>query len=117
MQYDSTTTLGLHWAAYVEVDSAYIWNPETLAPGIGKENILGIESPLWSETITNIDEIEYLAFPRLIGHAEIGWSPGSLRNWDKYKVRLGNQGPRLESMGVDFYRSKQVPWATEESKP
>ncbi len=117
MQYDSTTTLGLHWVGYVEVDSAYIWNPATLAPGISKENILGIESPLWSETITNIDEIEYMAFPRLAGHAEIGWSPGTLRKWDDYKVRLGNHGLRLETMGVDFYRSKLVPWATKEPKP
>jgi hexosaminidase len=43
MQYDSTTKLGLHWAAYVEVDSAYDWNPTTLVKGITRENILGIE--------------------------------------------------------------------------
>jgi len=113
MQYDSTSTLGLHWAGYTEVDSAYIWNPATLVPGISKENILGIESPLWSETITNIDEIEYLAFPRLIGHAEIGWTPDSLRNWDDYKVRLGKQGSRLGAMNLHFYRSKLVPWANQ----
>lgn len=116
MQYDSTSTFGLHWAAYIEVDSAYIWNPETLVPGIGKENILGIESPLWSETITNIDEIEYLAFPRLIGHAEIGWSPAEKRNWEDYKLRLAAHGPRLEALGVDFYRSVKVPWPVKEDK-
>jgi hexosaminidase len=39
MQYDSTTRLGLHWAAYIEVDQAYNWNPATLVTGI-KEKIL-----------------------------------------------------------------------------
>ncbi len=51
MQYDSTTPLGLHWAAYIEVDSAYIWDPLTLIKGLQKENIIGIEAALWSETI------------------------------------------------------------------
>ncbi|HYG20535.1 MAG TPA: beta-N-acetylhexosaminidase, partial [Ohtaekwangia sp.] len=40
MQYDSTTRLGLHWAAYIEVDSAYSWDPATRIPGIEKEQIL-----------------------------------------------------------------------------
>ena len=43
-------------------------------PWLTKENILGVEAPLWSETVTNINEIEYLVFPRLPGYAEIGWT-------------------------------------------
>ncbi len=110
MQYDSTTKLGLHWAAYIEVDSSYIWDPATLVPGITKDNIIGIEAPLWTETITNMKEIEYMVFPRIIGLAEIGWSPATGRNWEEYKVRLGKQAPRLKALNVDFYQSKQVPW-------
>ncbi|MEM8906717.1 MAG: beta-N-acetylhexosaminidase, partial [Bacteroidota bacterium] len=75
MQYDSTTHLGLHWAAYIEVDSAYIWDLASIAQGIGQEHIIGIEAPLWTETITNLDELEYMVFPRLLGYAEIGWTP------------------------------------------
>ncbi|MGC3946707.1 MAG: family 20 glycosylhydrolase [Chryseolinea sp.] len=89
MQYDSTTKLGLHWAAYIEVDSAYMWNPTTYVKGIARENILGIEAPLWTETITNMDEIEYMVFPRMIGLAEIGWSPEENRGWDEYKFSIG----------------------------
>jgi len=110
MQYDSTTHLGLHWAAYIEVDAAYNWDPATLVPGIGRENILGIEAPLWSETVTKMDDIEYMVFPRLAGIAEIGWSAPALRDWESYKLRLASHGKKLEAMGVDFYRSKLVPW-------
>jgi hexosaminidase len=110
MQYDSTTRLGLHWAGYIEVDSAYMWDPATLIPGIGKENILGVEAPLWTETIENMDDIEYMVFPRLPGYAEIGWTPSSLRSWDEYKARLGKQGERFKAMGIDFYPSKLVEW-------
>ncbi|MCB9288148.1 MAG: beta-N-acetylhexosaminidase [Lewinellaceae bacterium] len=115
MQYDSTTALGLHWAAYVEVDSAYIWDPATYVKGVSKENILGVESPLWTETITNMDEIEYMAFPRLAGHAEIGWTPAAERNWEEYKVRLGRHEARFNAMRVAFYPSPLIPWEEEAS--
>lgn len=110
MQYDSTTQLGLHWAAYIEVDAAYDWDPTTLVPGIGKENILGVESPLWSETITNIKDLEYMVFPRIVGHAEIGWTKPSERNWEEYKVRLGKHGKRFDALGIKYYPSNLVPW-------
>jgi hexosaminidase len=110
MQYDPKTKLGLHWAGYIEVDKAYNWDPATLVPGVGKENVLGIEAPLWTETITRMDEIEYMVFPRLPGYAEIGWTPSSVRNWDEYKVRLGNHGERFKAMNINFYLSGLVPW-------
>jgi hexosaminidase len=110
MKYDSTTTLGLKWAGYIEVDTAYIWDPATYVPGISKKDILGIEAPLWSETVTTMDEIEFMVFPRLQGFAEIGWTPASMRTWDEYKTRLGKHGPRMEALDIDFYKSPKVPW-------
>jgi len=111
MQYDSTTTLGLHWAGYIEVDHAYTWDPAGLVEGVARENIMGVESPLWTETITNMDELEYMVFPRLPGYAEIGWTDPELRNWETYKLRLADHGRRFEDLEIDFYRSPVVPWA------
>jgi hexosaminidase len=111
MKYDSTTVFGQHWAAYIEVDSSYIWDPATMVPGITKENIIGVEAPLWTETITNMEELEYMVFPRLPGIAEIAWSPASVRNWDDYKIRLGKHSDRFKAMNINYYASKQVPWA------
>jgi len=116
MQYDSTCTLGLHWAGYVEVDKAYDWDPATLVPGVDKKNILGVESPLWTETITNMKELEYMVFPRLAGHAEIGWTPASERTWDHYKIRLGHFASRLDIMGINFYHSPLVRWNDNEEE-
>ena len=110
MQYDSTTQYGLHWAAYIEVDEAYNWEPETMVEGLTKTHILGIESPLWSETVTNISEIEYMAFPRIVCHAEVGWTDTNLRNWEEFKYRLGDHGKRFQAMGINYYKSDSVPW-------
>ena len=110
MQYHPETKLGLHWAGYVNVKDAYDWEPSKLVEGIGKKNIVGVESPLWTETITNMKDLEYMAFPRLAGHAEIGWTPETLRSWQEYKTRLGKHAARFEAMGINFYRSKLVKW-------
>ena len=108
MKYDSITKLGLHWAGYVDVESAYSWSPSTLIPGISKSEILGIESPLWTETITNMEELEYMVFPRIIGHAEIGWTLDSLRDWNDYKFRLKKHLERLKIMGINYYSPDSI---------
>ena len=110
MQYDTLSKHGLHWATYIPVDSAYIWTPETFVKGLPKDKILGIEAPLWSETISNIEELEYLAFPRIIGYSELNWSIKENRNWENYKVRLANQAPYLERMNVKYYPTKLIDW-------
>ena len=110
MQYDSTSRLGLHWAAYIEVDQAYNWNPAELVKGIERKDIIGVEAPLWTETIVTMNDIEYMAFPRLPGYAEIAWSPAAGRSWDEYKVRLGNHAAQMKAMEIDYYPSKLVNW-------
>jgi hexosaminidase len=113
MQYDSTSKFGLNWAAYIEVDSAYKWDPAKMIQGVGRENIIGVEATLWSETISTMDEIEYLAFPRLPSIAEVGWTAPVSRDWNEYRERLGKHGERMHAMGIDYYPSKQVPWVEE----
>ena len=115
MQYDSTSKLGLHWAAYIEVDSSYMWDPATRVPGVDASQILGVEAPLWSETLVTIDDVEYMLFPRLPGVAEVGWSKSEKRNWDDYKIRLANHSKRWDAMGINYYRSPKVPWEVESS--
>ncbi|MBD0747445.1 beta-N-acetylhexosaminidase [Streptomyces sp. CBMA152] len=110
MKYDASTKLGLDWAGLVDVDASYAWDPETFIKGLPSGSVLGVEAPLWSETLTTSADIEYMAFPRLPGIAEIGWSPSSTHNWPDYSARLAAQGPRLSALGVNFYRSPVVPW-------
>jgi hexosaminidase len=110
MQYDSLSKLGLHWAAYIEVDQAYNWDPSTEVADLDKTKILGVEAPLWGETITNLDDIEYLLFPRLPGIAEVAWTPLESRNWNEYRVRLGNHAKRFKAMDINYYPSKKVHW-------
>jgi hexosaminidase len=110
MKYDSTTVLGLRWAGLIEVRTAYDWNPATLLPEVPEVSMLGVEAPLWAETLVKLEDYEYMAFPRLIALSEVGWSPQAQRDWETFRIRLAEQGPRLTALGVNFYRSAQVPW-------
>ena len=58
----------------------------------------GLEAPLWTETLKTLADLEYMAFPRLAGYAEIGWSKADGRTWDEYKARLATHGPRLKCL-------------------
>jgi hexosaminidase len=110
MKYDASTSLGLQWAGYSSVQDAYAWDPGRTVPGVGARDVVGVEAPLWSETVQSIRDAEYLAFPRLIGIAEIGWSPARGRSWADYRRRLGAQAPLLDSLRVNYYRAPEIPW-------
>src|SRR5215204_3252893 len=110
MKYDAATPIGLTWAGIVNVQTSYEWDPGTAAEGVPAASVLGVEGPLWSETIANIRDFEYLAFPRLAALAEAAWSPQSSRTWEEFRVRLGLQNARWTALGLNFYRSPEVPW-------
>jgi hexosaminidase len=110
MKYDEGTRLGLDWAGHVEVRDAYEWDPATLLDGVGADDVLGVETQLWSETLRSVEDVELMTFPRLPAVAEVGWSPAAARRWDDHRRRLAAQGPRWSAMAVRYHRSPQVPW-------
>jgi hexosaminidase len=110
MQYDSTSRIGLHWAAYIEADDAYNWDPASRLPDVDPKQILGMEAPLWGETIVTLDDIEYLLFPRISAIAEVGWTTNEARNWDSYQTRVAQHGKRWKAMGIGFYKSPKIKW-------
>jgi hexosaminidase len=109
MKYDSATILGLRWAGLIEVRDTYEWDPATEIEGVPQRAVLGVEAPLWSETLVRPEDWEFMAFPRLVALAEVGWS-ALPRDFESFRQRLGAHGPRLVALGINFYRSPQVPW-------
>lgn len=110
MKYNPDTPLGLDWVGCVNVRDAYDWDPIGELENVEEQDILGLEAPLWTETVQTIQDIEFMAFPRVIGVSEIAWSPRIGRDWDDYRQRLAAHGPRLDSLKVNYYRSPLVPW-------
>jgi hexosaminidase len=110
IKYDSTTALGLTWAGLNGVRDAYDWEPAALVAGVPEASILGVEAPLWSETLAAMSDVWFMALPRLPGVAEIAWSTREARGWDGYRHRLAAQAPRWTALGLTYFRSPEVPW-------
>ncbi len=110
MKYTPATELGLHWAGYVEVRDSYDWDPATYMSGVTEQNIFGVEAPMWSETLRNITAVEYQAMPRLPAIAEVGWTPQASRSWESFRARVVTHEPRWHYLGINYYRSPQLPW-------
>ncbi|OXM61116.1 beta-N-acetylhexosaminidase [Amycolatopsis vastitatis] len=111
MKYSRKTKLGQNWAGYIEEQTAYDWNPGSYLGGVGESAVLGVEAPLWSETLVTLADLEFMAFPRLPAIAELGWSPAATHDWTSFRSRLGAQGPRWTVLGIGFFASAQIPWA------
>jgi hexosaminidase len=110
MKYNATTELGLTWAALIDVNDAYNWDPALYLAGVTEQNIVGVEAPLWGETVRNITAAEYLAMPRLVAIAEVAWTPQAGREWQGFRSGVAAHAKRWNYMGINYYRSPQIPW-------
>ncbi len=106
MAYDGQSHIGTIWAGLTDTQEAYEWDP---ADDFGVD-LLGLEAPLWTESVDSREDIDFLVWPRLAGHAEIAWSPATGRDWAGYRARLAGHGRRLDVLGVGYYRSPLVDW-------
>ncbi|WP_328343894.1 beta-N-acetylhexosaminidase [Micromonospora sp. NBC_00421] len=112
MKYAPDTPIGHDWAGLIDVHRAYHWDPATHLTDVPAEAVLGLEAPLWTESVTSLAEIEFLFFPRLPALAELAWSAPSTRSWAGFRERLAGHGPRWRAAGITFHPSPEIPWPT-----
>jgi len=105
MMVDITNPVGTLWAGLTNLEDAYTWDPQL---GFPAGSVLGIEAPIWGETTAEWADVEFLVWPRLAGHAELGWSAAG--DWDDYVPRLRHHARRLDALGIGFYRSPEIEW-------
>lgn len=110
MKYTPQSEVGLRWAGYIELRTAYDWDPATYSPGLTEDAIIGVEAPLWSETVKNLGAAQFMLMPRLPAIAEVGWSAQSARSWEDFRTRIAAHAPRWRLLGINFYPSPQVEW-------
>ncbi|MCZ7435991.1 family 20 glycosylhydrolase [Micromonospora sp. WMMC241] len=110
MKYAPDTPIGHDWAGLVDVRRAYDWDPGAHVAGVPEAAVLGVEAPLWTETVTTPAEIEFMMFPRLPAIAELGWSPRATHDWAGFRERLAGHGPRWTAAGIAFHPAPEIPW-------
>jgi hexosaminidase len=109
MKHAATTELGLRWAGFIELRTAYDWDPGAW-PGVPEASVAGLEAPLWTETVPNITAAFYLLVPRLPALAEVAWTPVQRRGWEGFRTRIARHAPRWRLLGINYHPSPQVDW-------
>ncbi|WP_233583822.1 beta-N-acetylhexosaminidase [Micromonospora sp. CV4] len=113
MKYAPDTPVGQDWAGLIDVRRAYDWDPGSHVTGVADDAVLGVEAPLWTESVTSLAEIEFMLLPRLPAIAELGWSPRATHDWAGFRDRLAGHGRRWTAAGITFHRAPEVPWPVE----
>ncbi len=77
------------------------WIPEL--KGEGKGHILGVQGQIWTEFIHNLEEVEYMEFPRALALSEVGWSPANReKEYSGFVRRVETQQRRFDAAGVNY---------------
>lgn len=91
------------FGGYTPLSKVYEFDPVVDSMTIEqKQHVLGGQANLWSEYIPTSSHSEYMLFPRLIGLAEVLWTPEKKQDWKDFSGRLQQMFPRLEFMGINY---------------
>ncbi len=90
--------------------------PATLTPD-QQHHILGLQGNLWTEHVRGDARAAYMAFPRALAVAELGWSPAAPRNFPGFAARAAKQLERLKRLGIVGSTAAFAPTANAHFEP
>lgn len=114
MKYDEDFPLGLTWAGTVDVAASYDWDPGAYLDGVPADQVRGVEAAVWTETLTNAEELFTMLLPRLAAAAEVAWSPQEVRDeagFGGFAARLAAHARQWQRRGWAFHHSAQIEWS------
>ena len=86
----------------ISLQDVYRFDPQdpALSPA-EQRHILGVQANLWTEHISTEDRLEWMALPRAIAVAELGWTPPARRSWPNFLDRLVGAVDRYRALGLN----------------
>mgnify|MGYP000866160266 FL=1 len=92
---------------YVPLERVYSFEPlpEELNEDEQK-HILGLQGNLWTEYISTMSHLEYMAFPRAFAIAETAWTPYMKKDFEEFLARLDVLKERYDLMQVNYFRGE-----------
>ncbi|MVM34487.1 family 20 glycosylhydrolase [Spirosoma sp. HMF4905] len=90
---------------YLPLDQVYAYEPmPTELSAADQKYITGVQGNIWTEYLPTPESVEYMAFPRAIALAEIGWMQAGPHNFEDFAQRLKNHLPKLDAIPVNYAR-------------
>jgi len=72
------------------------------------KNILGVETPIWTEWVPNLERLGWQIFPRLLALAEVAWTEKSRKNLADFKRRMPNLMQFLDDLQLPYASLDEV---------
>lgn len=97
-----TEPLNIFEHTFTPLDKVYHYEPcSEKIPAEYRKYVIGVQGNMWSEYIHKTEKVEYMAYPRLLALAEVGWSSPE-KDWNDFRRRLKSSLATLESYDVNF---------------
>ncbi len=80
---------GAGWAGWSGPQETYEFEAREGFSDKGRQHLLGVQSCIWSESMTDRAIFDRLVFPRLSAIAEAGWTQPERKSWDRFKAIVG----------------------------
>ncbi len=101
------------------VDKVYNTTPfTTSALNSHPDLCFGVQGTFWTERVSDHEYLEWLALPRLLAIAEIGWTPQNRKNWSSFQKRMSADRELLDLRGYKYSHHQMLDYeAPDWTKP
>ncbi|MBO6879870.1 family 20 glycosylhydrolase [Winogradskyella sp.] len=88
---------------FLPLEKVYEFNPipEELTEEESKY-VLGAQGNVWTEYMPTKDQVEYMAFPRMLAMSEVVWSKPKNKNYEDFVSRLEKFHKRLDALDINY---------------
>lgn len=83
---------------------------EPVPDSVDAKYILGGQGNLWTESVTDERQVQYMTWPRAMALAEVYWSPKKGKNYNEFINRVETHFKRLDASGVKHATSIYDPY-------
>ena len=81
----------------------YHYDPMKEVPNADKQHLVkGVQGNIWCEWIPSRERMHYMAAPRMLAIAELGWSTNDRKDWTDFQTRMADQFGRLNVMDIQY---------------
>lgn len=96
---DEPTAIG----GFLPLEKVYSFNPipKELTAEESK-HILGPQGNIWTEYMTTSDQVEYMAFPRMLAMSEVAWTAAENKDYTNFINRVEYFRKRMDALDINY---------------
>lgn len=96
---DEPTAIG----GFLPLEKVYGFNPIPSVLSEAEANyILGAQGNIWTEYMPTENQVEYMAFPRMLAMSEVVWSKDNNKNYLDFAKRVEHFNKRLDALDINY---------------